>query len=103
LKTVKELHELIDSIFTADKTSGDLGKLLSQLKDETNEVFSEISKRDLAVDSHIKELDDLKERNSRLVEHNGALLMKIPVTPDPIKNKIEEDNPDHIIDWKEVE
>ena len=101
MKTAKEIHDLIDQIFTADKTSGDLGQLLSQLKDETNEIYQEIGKRDLAVDSHIKELDELKARNSRLVEHNGELLMRIPVKQEDQQK--EEQQQESTIDWNEFE
>jgi hypothetical protein len=77
---LKELHSLIDSVFSADKTNGDLGKVLSQLKDVATQLHTDIETRDKTIADKETAFNDLKLRNDTLVEANGKMLIERTVT-----------------------
>lgn len=77
---LKALLTLIDSAWNSDKTNGDLGKVLSQIKDTVTELHGTIADRDKTIAENQVKYDDLQTRNNTLVEANGKMLIERTVT-----------------------
>jgi len=81
---LQKFHTFTDEIFELDKSTGELGKKLSELKDHFSSLHKDFTEKDSEIQKLIDENKVLSSRNAKLVEVNGDMLMRMPVKADQV-------------------
>jgi chromosome segregation ATPase len=76
---LKSFHEKLDNIFNLDKATGELGKGLSELKDDHTTLHKEYVELQSQLKTITEERNLALEQKEKLVIANGELLMRTPV------------------------
>jgi hypothetical protein len=98
---LQEAHKKIDEIFDMDKSTGDLGKGLSAIKDYLTTLHKDHVEKESLITTLTGEKNELQSQKEKLVLANGELLMKTPVKYDQVQvnnpyMKQEEEEPNGI-------
>lgn len=76
---LQQFHKFTDEIFDMDKSTGELGKKLSELKDHFTSLHKDFVEKDSMIQSLTEEKNLLATQKEKLVLANGELLMRTPV------------------------
>jgi predicted nuclease with TOPRIM domain len=91
---LKTYHEFTDSLFDVDKNTGELGKQLSILKDHFTALHKDFTEKDSLIQQQKEELTVLNNKNAKLIEANGEMLLRMPVKQETVFNAYETEEPD---------
>lgn len=81
---LQKFHTFTDEIFDLDKSTGELGKKLSELKDHFSSLHKEFTEKDSQIQALTEEKNLLASQKEKLVLANGELLMRTPVKVDQV-------------------
>lgn len=99
---LKSFHDKLDNIFNLDKSTGELGKGLSELKDDHTNLHKEYVELQSQLKTITEERNLALEQKEKLVIANGELLMRTPVkqeyTPNNPYNQMEQEDQGSQID-----